>query len=329
MLQASFLSQLLHRPWLHRHHTEVVLRSRRLPLYQSPVRLMVLLAASIFFGETCVMLLLAHFPELPTGAEALLDSAMLIVIVLPTLYFFLFRPFTLHLQRQQQTEEEIRGLSRRLMAVTDEERKKVAMDLHDHFGQVLTGLQFGLESLNAGLAERRAPENPQASELLTLARHLGDDVRSYASCLRPTLIDDLGLVPTLEWYLAELGRQHPDLGIDFRKFGLRRQSPPVVAEALFRVCQEALNNVIKHAGARHVEVALVHSHPWLILTVRDDGVGFAPVSLDGLRGIGLWSMRERAALAGGTLQIVSRPGAGTTVRAELPMPGGIRDDGEE
>jgi signal transduction histidine kinase len=262
--------------------------------------------------------MLSFFQPLPTGGEALLDSAMLLIIISPTFYFLLFRPFMFHLQHQNQCQEDIRSLSRRLMTATEEERKRVAMDLHDHFGQIVTGLNFSLESLHANLAERGAPEPPQITALMTMVQHLAAEFRRYATCLRPALIDDLGLVPTLEWHIEELLKHHPHLSIEFRKFGIKRQPPPSVAETLFRICQESLNNVIKHAQARQVEIVLVFSHPHLILTVFDDGVGFAPASPAGRSGLGLWSMSERAALAGGSVQIISRPGAGTTVRAELP-----------
>lgn len=271
------------------------------------------------------MLLLAFFHPLPVGTEALLDASMLLVILSPTFYYLLFRPFMQHIQRQRQAKEEIRKLSQQLMLATEAERKKVAMDLHDQFGQVLTALQFGLDSLHDSLRDRQNRECRQAAELLTMARRLGEDIRGYASCLRPALIDDLGLVATLEWHVAELQRQHPDLNIGFRTYGLKRRPPTDVAEALFRICQEALNNVIKYAQARQVDILLVFSHPVYILTVRDDGVGFDTARTNVRNGIGLWSMHERSALANGLLQIISRPGAGTTVRAELPVMEGFAD----
>ncbi|MBE0598911.1 MAG: sensor histidine kinase [Desulfuromonadales bacterium] len=289
------------------------------PLYQSPIRLLLLLSAAIFFGETCVMLLLSFFQPLPVGGEALLDSAMLLIVISPTFYFLLFRPFMFHLQHQKRCQEEVSGLSRRLMALTEEERKKVAMDLHDHFGQVVTGLHFGLESLHSALVEKKAPEHSHTAELISRVQNLAEDFRRYATGLRPALIDDLGLVPTLEWHIGELSKQHPELRFSFRHFGIKQQPTAAAAETLFRICQESLNNVLKHAQAREVEIVLVYCHPSLILTVRDDGVGFSRNLPTGHGGIGLWSMGERAALVGGTVQIDSRPGAGTQVRTELPM----------
>lgn len=330
MENTSFFSDLLRRAWFGTQKAAIApirtpIPSSRLPLYQNPKRLLVLLAVAIFFGETCVMFLLTYFQPLPVGVEALLDSTMLLIVISPTFYFLLFRPFMQHLQLEQKSQQEIRQLSQQLMMAVEAERKKVAMDLHDHFGQVLTGLQFGLESLHNRLREAPVADSSQTAELMVMARRLGEDLRGYAACLRPVLIDDLGLVPALEWQIEELRRQHPGLLIDFRTFGVRKQPPAVTAEALFRICQEALNNAIKHARAHHVEVVLVYCYPNFILTVRDDGVGFDPDRLTSGCGIGLWSMRERAALAGGHLQITSRPQTGLTVRVELPAAEEVAD----
>lgn len=331
MSQTPILSHLLHRAWPGWQRTEtepvrMTKRSSKLPLYQCPKRLLALLALAIFFGETCVMLLLTFFQPLPVGVEALLDSAMLLIIISPTFYFLLFRPFMQHLRRQEQSQTKILNLSQQLMVVSEAERKKVAMDLHDHFGQVLTGLQFGLESLHDSLREKQAAENSRTAELLVMAKRLGEDIRGYAACLRPTLIDDMGLVATLEWHVDELRRQHPELYIEFRSYGLKRQPSPAIAEALFRIYQEALNNVVKHARAQQVEILLVFCHPNFILTVRDDGVGFDTGYSAGQSGIGLWSMRERVEMAGGGMHIISRREAGTTVRVELPAGEGEADE---
>jgi signal transduction histidine kinase len=263
------------------------------------------------------MLLLHLFPEPHPMAEAFLDAFMLLLIVSPTLYFFLFRPFMHHLRRQQQSEAEIRILSRRLMAATEQERKRVAMDLHDHFGQVLTSLQLGLEGLRAALARKGAEEDPRCGEMIATVRRLGEDIRGYAACLRPAIIDDLGLVPALDWLVGELGRQHPEMHLCFRAMGVKRQPPPLVAEMLYRISQEALSNAIRHARAHRIEVTLLYSHPRLILAIRDDGIG-CPSAASG-HGLGLWSMRERAALIGGSVRIAGRPGEGTVIRVEVPL----------
>ena len=323
MAHLPFFSQLLHLPW-RQHGRSGVRRYRRpgaeeLPLYQSPARLLALLAVSIFFGETCVMLLLHLFPEPYPITEALLDAGMLLIIVSPTLYFFVFRPFMQQLLRQQQSEEEIGKLSRRLIAVTEQERRRLAMDLHDQFGQVLTSLQMRLQRMSEDLAQQGVSESGHCVQMVATVRDLGDEVRRYATGLRPAIIDDLGIVPALEWLVNEQRRHHPELQVEFRSLGIKSQPAGQIAETVYRISQEALNNIVKHANARRVEITLLYRQPKLILTIHDDGAGFdVPTGNKG--GIGLWSMRERAVLAGGRLGVTSRLGAGTTVRAELPMP---------
>jgi signal transduction histidine kinase len=289
------------------------------PFYRSPVRLLVLLAVSIFLGETCVMLLLHLLPTPHPVVEAFLDACMLLIIVSPTLYFFLFQPFMQQLRRQQQSEDEIRALSRLLMAATEEERRRIAMDLHDHFGQVLTSLHLGLQRMGGGLTPLDPQATRQCLEMADAVSGLHDEIRRYAAGLRPSMIDDLGLLPALQWLFAEQRLHYPEMQLEFSALGVKRHISGQVAEAVYRISEEALNNVVKHAAARRVDVALICSHPHLILTIRDDGAGFE-VPVAGQGGIGLWSMRERAVMAGGRLTVSSRPGAGTTVRAELPMP---------
>jgi signal transduction histidine kinase len=140
MANTSFFSVLLHRAWPGTQKAALAPDrtpnpSSRLPLYQNPKRLLVLLAIAIFFGETCIMFLLTYFQPLPVVVEALLDATMLLIVISPTFYFLLFRPFMQHLQLEQKSQQEIRKLSQRLMVAAEAERKKVAMDLHDHFGQ--------------------------------------------------------------------------------------------------------------------------------------------------------------------------------------------------
>lgn len=322
MRPAPFISQRRHLPWRRQSIAGSLARwqaeNEEVPLYQSPVRLLVLLAVSIFFGETCVMLLLHLFPAPHPITEALLDAGMLLIVVSPTLYFFMFRPFMNQLQRQKQSEEEIRTLSRRLIVAGEEERRRVAMDLHDHFGQVLTGLHLRLQQLSEMQTELGSKGREQCLEMSARVRELGEETRRYASCLRPAIIDDLGLVPALEWLVAEQQRHHPEPRIELRILGVNQQPPGPIAEAIFRISQESFSNIIKHAEAQRVEVTLLYRPPKLILTIRDDGRGFV-LPTTGHQGIGLWSMRERAVLAGGKLSVSSMPGSGTTVRVELPM----------
>ncbi len=146
-----------------------------------------------------------------------------------------------------------------------------------------------------------------------------DEVRGIALRLRPSVLDDLGLIPALEWYTAELEKRS---GI---AFVLNRQDIPkvneIVATAAYRIAQEALTNVVRHSSATHVEVSLKVQGDTLTLTVVDNGRGFNTVELSESESLGVAGMRERANLAGGTLEIESQPGKGSQVYCRLPISG--------
>jgi signal transduction histidine kinase len=150
-------------------------------------------------------------------------------------------------------------------------------------------------------------------------------VRKTTSYLRPDLLDHLGLVPTLEWFIHEFNMRWPDIRTEFQALGLKRRLPQQIEIVLYRIFQECLTNISKHAKATRVEIMLTYSHPRVIFTIRDNGVGYKrspqPSSSAGpARGIGLPSMRERVASCGGTIDIASVPGKGTAIRASIPVP---------
>ncbi len=225
---------------------------------------------------------------------------------------------------RKRAEEEIRHLSRQLIKVSEEEKKRLARDLHDEFGQDLTALHFGVEALESSLSAELKDQKFACDELLGLVEKLGDNTRRIASELRPDMLDHLGLIPTLEWFIEDFVRKIGGLKIDFQAVGVKYRPDPEIEIVLYRVLQEALNNIAKHAKAKHVSVSLAHSHPKLIFTIKDDGVGLKPI--DGRprfqkehQGIGLLGMRERVGSAGGTCDIVSSTRKGTMIRVELPV----------
>lgn len=218
---------------------------------------------------------------------------------------------------RERAEREIRHLSRKLMTGIEDAQKNLAQDLHDEFGQTLAALHMGVESLWKSIPAEMMDQKRSIAELIDLIEQLGDKIRSISSDLRPDLLDDLGLVPTLEWYLKEFGDRHPSIRIDFQAVGIKKRLPPESELVLYRIFQESLNNVVKHARARQVGVRLAYSHPKAILLVQDDGVGFPANQRTG--GIGLIGMRERAVTMDGTLEVRSVPGKGTRIRVELPI----------
>jgi signal transduction histidine kinase len=211
-----------------------------------------------------------------------------------------------------------------MISVTEEERKRLARDLHDELGQALTVLHFSVENLLSSLPGELHDQRTRCDELMGLTQQLGDKIRNIASELRPDMLDHLGLVPTLEWYVEDFVERRHGLQIDFKAVGVKKRPDSEIEIVLYRFLQEALNNIAKHAKAGHVNVLLTCSHPKLILTIKDDGVGFEPNQ--GMppfgakkRGIGLLGMRERVASVGGDIDIRSSMGKGTVIRAELPL----------
>jgi PAS domain S-box-containing protein len=218
--------------------------------------------------------------------------------------------------------ERLEQLSRRLLAAQEDDRRRVARELHDEIGQLLTVVKLDLQAvLRQGGASALAPALKEGMDSIdrAVAR-----VRDLSLDLRPSMLDDLGLVPALRWYAQ---RQGELLGIG-TVLSLPETLPRLPGEietACFRVAQEALTNVARHARARRVELTLTAKARELRLTVRDDGAGFDPEAQRRAApaggGFGLLGMRERVELAGGEFRLASTPGAGTTVEARFPVPG--------
>ncbi len=304
---------------------------RELPaLYKCPARLVILLGAFIFLAETLVMFALALVPPLPLAWGAFIDASALVLVLFPPLYFLLFRPFRRHLEMHRQDEEDIRQLSRKLLSAAEEERRRLALDLHDELGQGLTALHLQMEALRGALPEGNMDLPSRCDRIIGQVRQLGDQVRATASNLRPSILDDLGIVAALQALVSDLLQANPQRGIELRALGLNRRLPPETETALYRVCQEGISNALRHGEASRISIHLTASHPRVILTIQDNGKGFDPrrpyTKKDEARpGLGLIGMRERVGAAGGFFRITSTPGRGTTLRAEFPMNGGDSD----
>ncbi len=225
--------------------------------------------------------------------------------------------------QSKKAEDEIRHLSMRLIEVSEEEKRRLAADLHDEFGQALTSLHFDLEALQVSLPAEFAEQRKRCLGLIRAVERMADSVRKTTSYLRPDLLDHLGLVPTLEWSIREFTDRWPETEVDFQTLGLKKRLSPEIELVLYRLFQECLTNISKHARATRIEVMLTYNHPRVILVIRDNGVGYEPAKQKtlrkGSRGIGLLSMTERVASFGGTVDVASAPGKGTSIRAEIPV----------
>ncbi len=230
---------------------------------------------------------------------------------------------SLDISEIKQAQEDQRRLSGMILASQEKERTAIARELHDELGQVLTALRIDAAWLQRRLGESDGKASERAGSMCDLIDRTITDVRSIATRLRPAVLDDLGLVDALEWYTGDFEKR---TGILCRF--LLRQVPlirGVRAIAAYRVAQEALTNVARHAEASAVEVSLEVRGGWLALKVSDDGRGFERQPFSGQGGWGLAGMQERAALAGGELAISSAPGRGTTVLLRLPLAGAEGD----
>ena len=209
------------------------------------------------------------------------------------------------------------GLMKRLLSAEDDERRRIARELHDETGQSLTTLLVGLRSIAdiAVLAKVRAV----AERLREVAAHTVDDVGRLARGLHPALLDDKGLVAAARRHVGDFAQSF-GIAVDLRVQGtVSRRLSPLVQTTLYRILQEALTNVARHAQARSIGVVLKSDDTTLELVIRDTGVGFdTAAALREGSGLGLHGMQERVALLGGTVAIESAPGQGTTICARIP-----------
>jgi two-component system sensor histidine kinase UhpB len=228
----------------------------------------------------------------------------------------------------RRREEDIRSLSRKLMQNSEEDKKHLAQDLHDEFGQVLCAFQLGVEMLRDNAEGSRDQHTAQCERLLLLIQRLETDLRHMCDHLRPVLLEDLGLVEALNWLVEQFGNQHPAVKIEFRRDSEAFCLSADQEIALYRICQEALNNIGKHAAASRVELALQRQAAGLTLGISDNGQGFDEdkiVHHRGGWGLGLLGMRERAAVVGAEMSLTSAIGGGTSINVVLPLNRGSRD----
>ena len=212
-------------------------------------------------------------------------------------------------------EEEMRALSRRLVETQENERRAIGRELHDQIGQSLTVLKLSLEKVRRSPDEERGAILREAQTMLT---ELMSQVRNLSLELRPTMLDDLGLLPAFLWHFGRYNTQ-TSIRVNFKHSGLRRDFPPEVGSAAYRIVQEALTNVARHASVNRVAVNAWADSDTLFLEIRDRGVGFDPTKLTIGTSSGLSGMRERVRQLNGRITIESAPGTGTFITAELPI----------
>ncbi|MFL6468036.1 MAG: PAS domain-containing sensor histidine kinase [Pyrinomonadaceae bacterium] len=229
-----------------------------------------------------------------------------------------FKVLTLEAARRERDSILHSALVRRVMMTQEDERKRIARDLHDQFGQKLTALRLRMAGLKAEIGEDSELRD-RLERLEILANDLDSDVSFLAWELRPATIDELGLETTLDNFIDEWSQQF-EIAAEFNLArSAKKRLASVLEINLYRIAQEALNNIAKYAKASNVNVTLTDVDHSVALTVKDDGVGFDPDEERGEeRGLGLVGMGERAAILQGRLEIESAKGKGTTVRVQVP-----------
>jgi PAS domain S-box-containing protein len=222
---------------------------------------------------------------------------------------------------EKRTELERAELIKRLMRAEEEARQRISRELHDGVGQHMAALAIGLTALRE--LQDNGKVHDLASQLQSLTRELAKDLHRIAAELRPVALDDLGLASALRNHLGAWSARH-DIATELQGSVLDGARLPMDVEtALYRIVQEALTNVAKHAGAQRVDIVIERHAENVRMAIEDDGHGFddatASKSPDGRRPLGLIGMRERAELVGGTFEVESRPGAGTTIFVRIPL----------
>jgi two-component system, NarL family, sensor histidine kinase UhpB len=229
-------------------------------------------------------------------------------------------------------DDASRQRASQIINAQEQERKRIARELHDETSQVLTSLLISLAVLEESIATHEARD--RIADTRTLAHQTLRAIRNLSIDLRPSALDDLGLLPALRWYIKEY-QQKCSIEVEFQATSIKERLPAEIETALYRIVQESLTNTARHANARKVCITLKEEVDEVYATISDDGSGFDIQALQknsvqergsglesgsGLgRGLGLIGMQERAVLLDGSLEITSRPGQGTTVEVRIPI----------
>lgn len=224
------------------------------------------------------------------------------------------------LRRLAQHERRLRRVSMRVLRVQEAERGRIARELHDSVGQSLTALKIQLELLEHAVELDREGFAARIAALRELAERSLEDVRGLSRLLRPPMLDDLGLVPTLRWLFRDV-QKRTGIAVEFADSLPDAPLDPDAATLAYRIIQEALTNAAKHARTASVEIRLQATDTRLSFTIQDRGVGFDPkaVAAAGDAGVGVRGMRDRVQLFGGHFALHSAPGAGTRIEVEVPI----------
>lgn len=242
------------------------------------------------------------------------------------LSFAMARDISKHTKELQSSLEQLRALAGRLQSIREDERKRVSREIHDQLGQALTAIKLDVSSLVREIPEDQRSQSTRTPAILKLVDETIQSVRRIATELRPGMLDDLGLVATIEWAGEEFGaRTGTECRLDLPAEDIVVDQDKAVA--IFRIFQETLTNIARHANANLVKARLAVENGNLTLEVHDNGSGIPQEKLQKGGSLGILGMRERATLLGGDLTIAGSPGKGTAVRVWIPQTSGILKEG--
>lgn len=224
-------------------------------------------------------------------------------------------------QKQQKIAQELlsgnqqmRTLAKRVWRVQEDERKHIARELHDGVGQLLTALINQLQQMH----KEGEPDPKELDEALSLARQALSDTREISRLMRPRILDDLGLIPALQWLSRVMGEKN-EIKIDLHE-QLSVNLDDETQTLVFRVVQEAITNAVKHAQATHIDITVIATERMLVLKIKDNGVGMTKATSESEEGFGLSAMRDRVAAFGGQLMVESKPGEGCEIKVVITGP---------
>jgi signal transduction histidine kinase len=245
---------------------------------------------------------------LTTRGEAVLDASG---------HPICLRGTTQDITDRKRSEEALLAMSGRLITAQEEERTRIARELHDDLSQRMTLIQIGLEQFKQGVPVLSSQSQQQLENLAEMTSELSSDLHGLSHQLHPAMLESVGLVTSLKGFCKEFATQHK-LQVQFVHSDIPKKIPNDVTLCLFRIVQEALRNIAKHSGAAEAEIELSGHPDEIDLCISDSGQGFDVESAKGATGLGLVSMRERLRLVGGHLSIESEPSHGTRIRVRIP-----------
>ena len=218
----------------------------------------------------------------------------------------------------RESELQVTNLTSQLLLAEENERKRIARELHDGLGQSLGAIAFSVRSTLQKVGDKVKTGFESLEAIMPIIQQSMDEVRRIGMNLRPALLDDLGLLPTIEWFVRDYQKAYPGIRVEKQTEIEETQVPEPLKAVIYRILQEAMNNIAKHSQANLVSISLMRKRDDRIeLAIEDNGIGFDMESIK--KGLGLGSMRERAELSGGSFDIESVRGRGTVIRASWPF----------